>query len=308
MTARGYAGGIVAAVLLGTFAYSGGLAAEDGKADVALRNGKVYTADPARSIKQAIAFTGNTIIAVGTDADVEKLIGPSTKVVDLAGKLVLPGMIDTHIHPIIGAIDRSKCSLEGVKATIATLKPVLRACIAKAPGGPDGWFEAVQLDNYGFSATAKDLDEIEVERPMALGGNDGHTVWVNSKGLALLGVTGETPDPPGGKIARDASGAPTGSFTDAAATIVTDKLPAPSMDERATLTAGVLKDMAAYGITSLLDAYVTPSDMQVWRKLYDTGRLRGRAKSPLLRRHFRGCGDRRLPGKGAETDPGKDGH
>jgi predicted amidohydrolase YtcJ len=116
---------------------------------------------------------------------------------------------------------------------------------------------------------------------MALGGNDGHTVWVNSRGLERLGVTAETPDPPGGKIARDANGAPTGSFTDAAATIVTDKLPAPSIDERTTLTAGVLKDMAAYGITSLLDAYVTPAEMAVWRKLYDTGRLAMRVRMAI---------------------------
>jgi len=66
-------------------------AAEQGKADVVLRSGKIYTADPLRSIKQAIAFTGNTIVAVGTDADVEKLMGPNTKVVDLGGKLVLRG-------------------------------------------------------------------------------------------------------------------------------------------------------------------------------------------------------------------------
>ena len=85
-----------------------GHAAESDKADVVLRNGKVYTADKERSVKQAIAFTANTIVAVGADADMERLIGPDTKVVDLKGKLVLPGMFDTHIHPIIGAMDQAK--------------------------------------------------------------------------------------------------------------------------------------------------------------------------------------------------------
>jgi predicted amidohydrolase YtcJ len=80
-------------------------------------------------------------------------LGPATKVVDLDGKLVLPGMFDTHIHPIIGA----KCGLAGVKATLDALKPVVQACLAKDGGGTDEWFEAVQLDNYGFQATAKDL-------------------------------------------------------------------------------------------------------------------------------------------------------
>ena len=86
-------------------------AAKDGKADVVLRHGKIYTADPARSYQQSIAFTGNRIVAVGDDDKVKPLIGPETKVVDLGGKLVLPGLIDTHIHPIDGAINGTKCSL-----------------------------------------------------------------------------------------------------------------------------------------------------------------------------------------------------
>ena len=176
--------------LLAWLSSAGAEAEEQAKADVVLRNGKIYTADPARSVRQALAFTGNTIVAVGDDADVAPLIGPKTKVVDLAGKLVLPGLIDTHIHPIIGALNGAKCSLAGVKATIDTLKPVIQDCLAKDQGSADEWFEAAQLDNYGFSATAKDLDTIETKRPVALWGNDGHTVWVNSRGLALLGRDG----------------------------------------------------------------------------------------------------------------------
>jgi len=181
-------------------------AADDGKADVVLRNGKIYTADAAHTIRTAIAFTRNTILAVGDDRDMAPLIGTGTKVIDLGGKLVLPGLIDTHIHPIFGAVNRAKCSLAGVKATIEALKPVIQACLAKEPGGAGDWFEAVQLDNYGFAATALDLDSIEASRPVALAGNDGHTVWVNSRGLELIAVTAVTPDPPGGKIVRDATG------------------------------------------------------------------------------------------------------
>jgi predicted amidohydrolase YtcJ len=193
------AGSILA--LLAWFSSAGAEAEEQAKADVVLRNGKIYTADKTRSIRQAIAFRGNTILAVGSDQDMAPLTGAETKVIDLAGKLVLPGLIDTHIHPIIGALNGAKGSLAGVKATIDTLKPVIRDCLDKEQGGADAWFEAAQLDNYGFSATAKDLDGIETKRPIALWGNDGHTVWVNSRGLALLGVTAETPDIPGGRIA-----------------------------------------------------------------------------------------------------------
>ena len=165
-------------------------AAEVEKADVVLWNGKIYTADPARSIQQSIAFTGNSIVAVGDDDKVKPLIEPGkTKVVDLGGKLVLPGLIDTHIHPIDGAINGTKCSLAkvaGEPPTLKALKPVIQKCLAKEPGGADDWFEAVQLYNYGFEATARDLDRIEEKRPIALDGNDGHTMWVNSRGLNLL--------------------------------------------------------------------------------------------------------------------------
>ena len=112
-------GAIVAAIVVSACLWIADVqAGEDGKADVVLRNGKIYTADTARSIKQAVALSGNTILAVGNDGAMEGLIGPKTKVVDLDGKLVLPGLIDTHIHPIIGAVNGSKCSLAGVKPTI----------------------------------------------------------------------------------------------------------------------------------------------------------------------------------------------
>ena len=256
-------------------------AAEQGIADIVLRNGKLYTADPARSIEQAIAIKGNTIISVGTDAEVAPLIGAATTVVDLKGKLVLPGLIDTHLHPIIGAVNGSKCSLAGVKATTEALTPAVRACLDKEQGGDDQWFEAVQLDNYGFTATSKDVDKIEAKRPIALWGNDGHTAWVNSRGLELTGVTAETPDPPGGRIGRDASGAPTGTFADSATLLVEKNIPAPSLDEKARLTAAELKRMSAFGITSIMDAYVTPGEQAVWRKLYDTGRLDMRVRMAI---------------------------
>jgi predicted amidohydrolase YtcJ len=266
---------------LAVMVFSPWSATEAAEADVVLRNGKIYTADKERSIKQAVAFRGNTIVAVGSDKDMAPFTGSATKVIDLGGKLVLPGMIDTHIHPIIGALNGAKCSLAGTKATIETLKPVIRECLAKDQGGPDDWFEAAQLDNYGFSATAKDVDTIEAERPVALWGNDGHTVWVNSRGLALLGVTAETPDISGGKIARDDKGAPTGYFADRASIFVDEKIPSPSLEEKAALTAVELKKMSAFGITSLMDAFVTPAEQAVWRKLYDTGRLPMRVRMAI---------------------------
>ena len=158
---------------------------------------------------------------------------------------------------------------------------VVQDCLGKDQGGADDWFEAAQLDNYGFSATAKDVDTIEASRPVALWGNDGHTVWVNSRGLALLGVTAETPDISGGKIARDAKGAPTGYFADRASIFVDEKIPSPALEEKVALTAAELKKMSASGITALMDAFVTPAEAAVWRTLYDTGRLPMRVRTAI---------------------------
>ena len=257
------------------------LAAKDGKADVVLRNGKIYTADPARSFQQSIAFTGNSIVAVGDDDEVTPLIGPATKVVDLGGKLVLPGLIDTHTHPIGGAINGTKCSLADVKPTLEALKPVIQECLAKKPGGADDWFEAVQLDNYGFEATARDLDSIEETRPIVLAGNDGHAAWVNSRALDLLRITARTPDPEGGKISRDPSGAPTGLLVDGALELIEDKFPSPSVEQQASLTDAELKKMSADGITSLMDACVESTEQDVWRSLYKNGKLDMRVRMAI---------------------------
>lgn len=250
-------------------------------ADVVLQSGKIYTVDAARSIREALAFTGDTIMAVGTDAEMAPLIGPDTKVVDLQGRLILPGLIDAHSHPILGAVNSAKCSLSGVPATIAELRPVLRACLGQRPGGADDWLEAVQLDNYGFAATVRDLDDIEAVRPLAIYGNDGHTLWTNSRGLALAGVTAETPDPAGGRITRDAGGAPTGAFADTAINLVLQQISPPSAVEQAHLTAAELERMAGSGITSLADVYVTPVEAEVWRMLHHSGRLPLRVRTSI---------------------------
>ena len=251
-------------------------AAEGGKADVVLRHGKVYTADPARSYQQSIAFTGNRIVAVGDDDKVKPLIGPKTKVVDLGGKLVLPGLIDTHIHPIDGAINGTKCSLakvDGEPPKLKALKPVIKECLAKEPGSPDDWLEAVQLYNYGFKATARDLDSIEKTRPIALDGNDGHTMWVNSRGLKLLPKNRANAED---RNACDISARP-GLVVDGVGLVET-KL---SRRERVSLTAAVLKDMSANGITSLMDPRVGPDEEDVWLLLYRTGRPDMRVRMAL---------------------------
>jgi predicted amidohydrolase YtcJ len=250
-------------------------------ADIVLRNGKIYTVDPARSLQSALAIKGNTIAAVGRSTEIEKMIGPNTKIVDLGGKFVMPGLIDAHSHPVPSAATAVKCSLAGVKPTIAAIKPVIQKCLADGSGGPRDWLEVVQLYNYGFQATAADIDTIEAARPIVIVGNDGHTMWANTRALAVAGITSGTKDPPGGKILRDATGTPNGVFADTAVLLVWKFIPARSTEEMAGLTEKAIAGMNAVGLTALTDAYLTDAELAVWENLYRTGRLKMRVRGAV---------------------------
>src|SRR5262249_21406030 len=113
-------------------------AAEAGKAVAVLWNGKLYSADPDRSFQQSIACTCNSLVAGGDDNKIKTLIEPGkTTVLDLGKKLVLPGLIDTHVHPIDGAINGTKCCLAKKPPTLEALKPVIQDCLLKNPGDAD---------------------------------------------------------------------------------------------------------------------------------------------------------------------------
>lgn len=279
--AAGIIRGVVSALAVSMLAGAAPARAAE-PADLVLRNGRIYTVDPRRSVHSAFAVHGDTIVAVGGDADMVAVTGPATRTIDLGGRFVLPGLIDGHMHPIFGAMNAAKCSLAGVPATIAAITPVVRKCLAERPGGADDWLEVVMLENYGFSATATDLDAIEAKQPLLLSGSDGHTLWTNSRGLALAGVTANTPGPPGGVIGRDGSGRPSGMFADNAAELVQKQVPPLSVEEMARLTQMALGQLAARGITALTDASVSPAEAAVWQELYRSGRLKHRVRTALF--------------------------
>lgn len=246
------------------------------QADLLLRNGKIYTVDGKRSVQQAIAIRGNQIIGVGSDADLSGLISDKTEVIDLQGKTVLPGLIDAHSHPIWGSVSLSKCNLTGVAAKLPALREAVQDCIKNNRGvSATGWIDATQLTNYGFSATARDLDQIESQHPLIIYGNDGHSLWANSRAMKEANITASTKAPEGGKISHGSDGQPDGLFSDSAINMFVRFTPNPSVEKMADLTAKSLQDMNTYGITSLQDAYVDNSYLSVWKMLYDTGRLSG---------------------------------
>lgn len=254
-------------------------AAADQPPDLILLHGRIHTEDASRSVARALAVRGNTIVAVGTDQDVSALKGPMTRSIDLAGRVVLPGIIDAHTHPAESAQDQNKCSLGDKMLAAGEIKIKVAACLRRQPGERKLWFEVVQVNPSGVTLDLHDLDAMLSDRPMLLEGSDGHTVWANSAALKASNIGPATRDPAGGRIERDPSGNPTGTLRDVATEIALGAKPAPSLDFEAAQLDKALAGMRAIGITSVQDADTDDHDMQLYRRLYDAHRLNMRVRA-----------------------------
>jgi predicted amidohydrolase YtcJ len=248
-------------------------------ADVVLIHGKIHTEDANRSVAQALAVRGNNIVAVGTDPAIGAYVGPHTRKVDLAGRVVLPGIIDAHTHPAQSAQDLGKCSLDDKPLTPSALKSRVGTCLREHPGDRARWFEAIMVNPSGLILNLADLDSLLADRPMLLSGSDGHTVWANTPALKLAHITADTKDPAGGHIERDPAGKPTGALRDSAADIAFAAKPAVSLDREAGLLNQALDSMRAVGITSVQDADVDDHTMRIYKRLYDAHRLNMRVRA-----------------------------
>jgi len=263
------------ALVLGAALESGAQSPGTPPADTMVLHGRVYTENAKQPWAQAVAIRGAKIVAVGSDAEIEKLRGAGTKVIDAAGKLVLPGFVDSHIHFLDGSLSLGRVNLEGAKDT-ADIQKRLRDYASRHPGKDwilgRGW-------NYAMFAPEtlpdkKHLDEIFPDRPAFLEGYDGHTYWANSLALALAGITRETPDPPNGAIVRDRkTGEATGALKEAAQGLVARIVPKPSRAEKlAALRAGV-KWANEHGITRVHSAGGDFAELDLYDELRRHGDL-----------------------------------
>jgi predicted amidohydrolase YtcJ len=225
-------------------------------ADLVFTGGGVYTVDAVRRRTQAVAIRGGRIVAVGSDADVRELVGPSTDVVDLRGRLLLPGFQDSHVHAPSGGLDRLRIDLSdahGLDEYRALIKRYAdeRRDAAWLLGG--GW----AMDVFPGGTPARGvLDEIAPDRPVFVNNRDNHAAWVNSRALELAGVDKDTPDPPDGRIEREADGSPAGTLHEGAMNLVRAFVPRASLDEQIEGLLIGQRYLHSLGVTAWQDAIV----------------------------------------------------
>jgi len=243
-------------------------------ADLLLRGGTVFVAAGKRST--AVAIRGDRVAALGEEA--ERMVGPSTRVVDLRGRLVTPGINDAHCHLGAGGLSMLEVDLRGA-SSLREIESRVRAAADKAAPGEwitgRGWDQTrlrpSELGPGGWP-TSETLDRASPRHPVYLRRVDGHTGWASSRALQLAGIDARTADPPGGEIVRDGRGAPTGILKENAQDLVAPAVPPPTPDK---LRRGILAalDLAARtGVTSV-QSEVSPAELDVYRALRAEGRL-----------------------------------
>ena len=252
-------------------------------ADAIYLNARVYTVSENDDWAEALAVKGEKIIAVGTAKEVSNYRAEDTTIIDLQGRMLMPGIHDMHIHATEGGMkERFECAF-GSGLTVPEILEVVRKCAkSRAPGE---WIRGGQWATALIQADDPPdrqlLDEITTEHPVFLMDWAVHNVWLNTRALEELGITGETPDPDGGRIVRDAQGRATGLLLDNAAYEAQERLPAYSHAQNLEATRWAIDEFVRYGITSFKDAIVGSSNLAVYRELAADKQLKARVYTSL---------------------------
>jgi predicted amidohydrolase YtcJ len=249
-------------------------------ADLVLVGARVLTlAEPGLTPRPlSIAVRGGRIVAIGGAAEIKALTGAHTRRLDLAGRLVLPGLTDAHVH--VEGLGTALESLDLVGAT--SLAEALERVARRARTLPPGeWLLGRGWDQNDWPGqafpTAADLDRVSGDHPVVLVRVDGHASWVNTRALQAAELTAATPDPAGGRILRDASGAPQGVLVDAAQGLVSRRVPPPTSEVRKRRLGAGLAAAAAAGLTEVHDAGVTLDTVPLYKELLAAGGMPIRA-------------------------------
>ena len=293
---------------------------ESGFADLLLTNGQVYTLDWAEpdaqgnpaanapfdaetgwhSDAEAVAIRAGQILFVGSAGEAERYRGPDTKVMDLAGATVIPGLIESHVHLVQLGQFLSQIDLVDV-ATEEEAVRLAEAVAAETPPGSwilgSGWDEGAWANRY---PTLELISEAVPDHPVYLRGLHGFAGWGNRMAFEMAGITADTPDPAGGQLVRDAEGHPSGTLLNQAVNLLEDHIPIPSVEETMGHVLAGLEVMAQHGYTSIHEAGSDRRYQEAFERLEAEGRLPLRVYSMLAARDPELC-EEWLP-RGPDTD------
>jgi predicted amidohydrolase YtcJ len=264
--------------------------ASNGTVDLAFVNGRVATMDAARRWAGAVAVSQGGIVAVGTDADARELVGSQTEVIDLDGRMLVPGFQDAHVHPPSSGFEMLHCNLSeayDVREYERIVSDYAVAHLAEPWVVGGGW----SMDVFPGGNPPKDvLDRIVPDRPVFLMSRDGHSAWVNSRALEMAGVTRDTPDPADGWIVRDAAGEPAGAVHEGAFVLVERHIPEAMPSEWVEGLLAAQRHLHALGITAWQDAIVGGSypTLDAYRQVAASGELTARVVGALWWDRYRG--------------------
>ncbi|MEA2681131.1 MAG: hypothetical protein QOK03_2853 [Candidatus Binataceae bacterium] len=252
----------------------------DSRADLVLRNGRIYTLDPAAPWAEALVIRDGKLAFVGADSEVKSFIGSDTRVIDLKRKMVMPGINDVHTHPLLaGRADLYECHFPPT----LSLEEVLAAVRADArKARPGAWIVG---GSWGSNFTSKlstlealrALDDASEGHPVLLRDDSVHNRWVNSRALELAGIDSNTPDPVGGVIVRDeATRSPVGLLFESAVAVVEHVAEASSphtLETNVSALARAIEILNSFGVTGLQDAAVSGAVLAAYNNLDADGKL-----------------------------------
>jgi hypothetical protein len=248
-------------------------------ADLLLVDGRIHTMDAAQPQAAAVLIRGERIVAVGGEADLRKQAGAAPRVLDLGGRTVVPGLIDTHTHLFDAMVSRVAGYLDvnipAVQSLAQAVEAVRRRAQTTAPGAwivGDGWGESKWPERRYIRKT--DLDPVSARNPVYLVHVSGHAGALNSEGLRLSGITRDTPDPPGGVIEHGPDGEPTGVLKDAAMGLVKIDVKPLGPEDRLRVAERVGRESAAVGLTTIHDSMLPLEDAAAYRQADAQGRLK----------------------------------
>jgi predicted amidohydrolase YtcJ len=239
-----------------------------------LRGGRIFTVDGNWKIAEAVAIRDGRFAAVGTNDEVAKLAGPNTQTIELAGRTVVPGLIDTHLHQIFAAMNLTAVQLLGARSVADVQKAIAERVKETKPGdwvvASSGWHESILEE--GRMPTRHELDPVSPNNPVFIP-RGGHVITVNSKTLELAGITRDTPNPEGGIIVRDEKGEATGMLLQNAANLVRKIVPPTPPAALSKLVVRAMADLNAFGIVGVVEPGVDERGIGLYRALHDSGQM-----------------------------------